>query len=163
MADTPGRTWNDRLAENAYALATVLGIAMVVVGAALAWSDKPESSLIWAGSVIAAVGLVGDRLLRFQVGREGASVEFAERTARIEQAVERAKEDAGAPVLEVPQPSPASLSFPIGANFWTAPAVDRLVTAFGSSSRPEFERAIADFDQMAANGTAVVKLKPERR
>ena len=54
--------------------ATVVGIGMILAGILLAVIGRPKSALIWTGAIVAALGLLVDRIASFEAGTSGAKV-----------------------------------------------------------------------------------------
>lgn len=145
------RTGNEWIADNGYLLAGIVGISMIAVGAVLAWNRTPETALVWTGAILLAVGVLGDRVRSLEVTRDGGTVPFQEKQKRLEPLLENAQATATA--------AAAAYRLPIGGAYWSQPAVDAVRVGYGSTTRSDFEKALASLESQVANGTAVVQVR----
>ena len=145
------RTGNEWIAENGFLLAGIVGIFMIVLGAVLAWNRTPETALVWTGTILLAVAVLGDRLRSVELTRDAGSVGSVEKQKRLEPLIETAQATATA--------APASSRLPIGGAYWSQPAVDALRVAYGSTTRTDFDSAVGSLESQVANGTAVVQVR----
>lgn len=150
----PPKTGNDLMVAHGYMAASIIGVLMMLVGAALAINQTPEPAFVWTGAVAFLVGVVGDRLLKIAVGREGAELTFADRQAALDEAITEA--ESNAPVVPVTAAGQAQAL--IGGSFWSQPAVDYLRVAAGSNSSIQVHEALERLSELSAAGTAVVRL-----
>jgi hypothetical protein len=145
------RTGDDWIGENGSLLASVVGIFMIALGAVLAWNRTPETALVWTGAILLAVGVLGDRVRSVELTRDGGSLGSAEKQKRLEPLIETAQATATA--------APADFRLPIGGAYWAQPAVDAVRVAYGSTTRTDFDKAVAVLESQIANGTAVVQVR----
>jgi hypothetical protein len=111
-----------------------------------------------AGSVLLLVGVIGDRILKVAVTRQGAELTLNERMERLEPVIEEA--EANAPVVPLTSLGLGQGAASIVGSYWSQPAVDTLKTAYGSNTRIDFDHAVDRLQDQAAAGTAVVKIEP---
>jgi hypothetical protein len=57
-------------------VAALCGFMMALAGAFLAYSGKPEPSLVWSGAALMVVGAIGDRLSSITVTKDGMQAKF---------------------------------------------------------------------------------------
>ncbi len=145
------QTGNEWISDNGYLVAGIVGISMVVIGALLAWNRTPETSLVWTGAILVALGVVGDRLRSLDLTRDGGTLGFDEKQKRLEPLMETAQATATA--------APAAYRLPIGGGYWSQPAVDAVRVAYGSKTRTDFDRALGSLESQVAKGTAVVQVR----
>ena len=145
------QTGNEWIGANGYLAAAVTGIAMIAVGALLAVNRTPEPALVWAGAVLLALGVLGDRLRSVELTRDAGTLTLEEKRKKLEPLIETAHATATA--------AAATFRLPIGGAYWSQPAVDAVRVAYGSTTRTDFEKAVAALESQIANGTAVVQVR----
>jgi len=145
------------LAEQSAVVAAIAGAAMVLSGALLALAGRPESALVWGGTVLLGVALLNNVIASLEWGPTGGKVTTREKQKAIEEIVNRAP--ASMPVLS-PEPRGAgeSPTYVVGQPYWSQTVLEGITSAIGSNSRTDFEHQLDNLRGQVARPTAVVKI-----
>jgi hypothetical protein len=144
--------------DHGYLLAALVGLVLVLAGFFLAANGTPESAFVWTGGILLVVGVFGERLTSAEATREGLKITLQEKVAMLEKVVGSASD----PIPKLPTigvtPASEFNHYRIGGSYWSQPALNTIVSAYGSNTRPEFERALESLEAQIAEGTAVVTI-----